>query len=153
MSFLCNYGKSLVEKDQNKGQGFLEQRSIDTLCKSAYTPWILQSTDYRVIFFSQGWLNSAYYIWSHGSSWAELPFCSCRLLWVEQVSITWAGELDRKECWDVGGEGSLGNCSGEPLLLLCIYFKAQVGNQASVCWEIYKHAINRWAAGPKEFEG
>lgn len=38
--FLCIYGQSLFEKDQNAGQCLLvlPERSIVTLSKSAYTP-------------------------------------------------------------------------------------------------------------------
>lgn len=89
-----------------------------------------------------------------GQAGLNYPFYSCsRLLWVEQISVTLAEELERNEHWGVVGEvGSLGNCRGEPFLLLYIYFKAQVGNQAHVCWEVYKHVINRPIASPKEFE-
>lgn len=38
--FLCIYGQSLFEKDQNTGQYLLvlPERSLVTLCKLAYTP-------------------------------------------------------------------------------------------------------------------
>lgn len=72
---------------------------------------------------------------------------------MEQISVALAGELERNERWGVVDEvGSLGNCSRERFLLLCIYFKAQVGNQAQMCWEVYKHVIYRPIARPKGFE-